>query len=456
MVYACIVGVVLIITIGILLLLTNPKNIPIRWLSATLFCTIFMGLNAIITEIIVPSIKIDNGIISSLLLLAGFFNTIGVYFFPYLFLMFSLFYTEEFFKKWQNIKIKVLYMALIPIILMYICFPIRDFTSLYSYKISHTIVALWVTPYLIFSNILLLYVYFNIKNPKLKNEVFNVNIFVVPSSIAFLTLNYIPVGFGISFLFKYEVIAMFFSFIMFLFFITKKGILGIRLRFEKYRLDSALQMFTSGTSVINHAIKNEIMNISLGAKLLEKSPLIIKNESLNETVCTINSSTQNIISLVTRLNEQMKEIVLNESPNNLIDLIDQSLTHLNAYLSSKNIQVTKDYAIDSSNLFCDPLHTGEVINNIIKNAVEAMDKDGRLEIQIYQNGKRFVMAVKDNGVGIPKEILSRVMEPFFSTKNQQLNFGLGLSYCYNVMQKHGGSLEIHSEENVGTTVFLLF
>jgi signal transduction histidine kinase len=66
------------------------------------------------------------------------------------------------------------------------------------------------------------------------------------------------------------------------------------------------------------------------------------------------------------------------------------------------------------------------------------------------------LAVTDNGKGIPQQYLTRVIEPLFSTKNNNLNFGLGLSYCYNVIRQHGGILKVNSKENEGTTVKLYF
>ncbi|WP_127569092.1 ATP-binding protein [Paenibacillus xylaniclasticus] len=55
-----------------------------------------------------------------------------------------------------------------------------------------------------------------------------------------------------------------------------------------------------------------------------------------------------------------------------------------------------------------------------------------------------------------KEIASRAFEPFFTTKNKQLNYGLGLSYCYQVMKKHHGEIQFLSASPQGTTVQLIF
>jgi signal transduction histidine kinase len=98
----------------------------------------------------------------------------------------------------------------------------------------------------------------------------------------------------------------------------------------------------------------------------------------------------------------------------------------------------------------------EVFNNLFRNAIEAMKPGGELTIAMSRLNKQVVFAIKDNGSGIDKEDLPHVMEPFFSTKDRKNNFGLGLPYCYNVMQRHAGTLEIFSKKGEGTTVFLNF
>ena len=71
--------------------------------------------------------------------------------------------------------------------------------------------------------------------------------------------------------------------------------------------------------------------------------------------------------------------------------------------------------------------------------------------------KGAAISVKDNGMGIPEEQQPLVFEPFYSTKgHRKSNFGLGLTYAYNVMKKSGGSVGLESRESVGTEITLYF
>jgi signal transduction histidine kinase len=68
-----------------------------------------------------------------------------------------------------------------------------------------------------------------------------------------------------------------------------------------------------------------------------------------------------------------------------------------------------------------------------------------------------ILEIKDTGAGIDKKNLRRVLDPFFTTKGSSgHNFGLGLAYSYNVMKRHGGSLQLSSELGKGTTIYLFF
>lgn len=135
-------------------------------------------------------------------------------------------------------------------------------------------------------------------------------------------------------------------------------------------------------------------------------------------------------------------------------IIDKAINMVSLFARSKNTSISKNYTHDYF-MICDGLHLQETYINILKNSIESIDSNGEITILAIRKNKEISIMIKDNGNGIPKENLAHVIDPFFSTKHRTGNFGLGLSYCYSVMQ-HGGSLEIMSEEGNGTTVILNF
>jgi signal transduction histidine kinase len=96
----------------------------------------------------------------------------------------------------------------------------------------------------------------------------------------------------------------------------------------------------------------------------------------------------------------------------------------------------------------------QLLLNLLTNARDAMPKGGRLSIAARWSDPNLQLVVEDTGIGIPAEHLSKVLEPFFSTKPQ--GNGLGLSICRSIVWQMQGKLEINSTPDVGTcvTIFL--
>jgi signal transduction histidine kinase len=99
----------------------------------------------------------------------------------------------------------------------------------------------------------------------------------------------------------------------------------------------------------------------------------------------------------------------------------------------------------------------QVLLNLLTNAGDAMHKGGRLTLRVRRAelaGARpaVVIEVSDSGVGIPPEHLTRVTDPFFTTKEEGKGTGLGLAICKRIVLEHRGTFEIDSVVNQGTTV----
>lgn len=100
----------------------------------------------------------------------------------------------------------------------------------------------------------------------------------------------------------------------------------------------------------------------------------------------------------------------------------------------------------------DPNQIKQVLMNVLQNALQACNQKGEVTIQTNRRSSSAVIAVEDTGVGLSHEQLSRVFQPFFTTKES--GTGLGLAICRQIMNEHGGSIQIHSEVGVGTRVTL--
>jgi two-component system NtrC family sensor kinase len=96
-----------------------------------------------------------------------------------------------------------------------------------------------------------------------------------------------------------------------------------------------------------------------------------------------------------------------------------------------------------------------VLTNIIKNGLDAILGQGKLEIATQTNSGHLEIRVKDSGIGIPPESANRIFEPFFSTKASNEGTGLGLSICDEIIKKYGGRIKVDSQPGKGSTFAIL-
>jgi PAS domain S-box-containing protein len=106
----------------------------------------------------------------------------------------------------------------------------------------------------------------------------------------------------------------------------------------------------------------------------------------------------------------------------------------------------------------DPGQIQQCLVNLVFNAMEAMPDGGTLTIRTHWEESRNLirLEVEDTGCGIPDEMMSRIFEPFFSTKNQEKGVGLGLSVVYGIIKEHQGVIYVKSERGKGSNFIIRF
>ena len=141
---------------------------------------------------------------------------------------------------------------------------------------------------------------------------------------------------------------------------------------------------------------------------------------------------------------------IGKKSTHLNQLLSETLVLVNKQLQRNKIETSLDLASDLPAVWVVPDQIKQVFLNLILNAIDAMPDGGQLTLSThYQPDDIQVMvALIDTGRGVPKEILNRIYEPFFSTK--EAGTGLGLSICYSIVEAHGGHIELESNEGVGS------
>lgn len=135
-----------------------------------------------------------------------------------------------------------------------------------------------------------------------------------------------------------------------------------------------------------------------------------------------------------------------------VDVIS-TVKHIAFFLQNeakkRNVQFEFDMNVDEAFVNGEESQLKQVFLNILKNAMEAMPDGGNIFIKISKNVKKIELSFKDEGIGIPKEFITRIGQPFFTTK--QKGSGLGLMVSYKIIENHLGKIMVDSKESIGTT-----
>ena len=158
--------------------------------------------------------------------------------------------------------------------------------------------------------------------------------------------------------------------------------------------------------------------------------------------------------------ERVRKIVQNLKTFSRVDQAGEQLADVNECLNSTITMVwneikykaalEKDFA-ELPDLYCKPQELSQVFTNILLNAVQAIDEKGLIRVVTREKEGNIVVAISDNGIGIPENIRSRIFEPFFTTKDVGKGTGLGMSISYETVKRHRGEIRVDSELGQGTT-----
>ncbi|MFT4415208.1 PAS domain S-box protein [Fredinandcohnia humi] len=163
-----------------------------------------------------------------------------------------------------------------------------------------------------------------------------------------------------------------------------------------------------------------------------------------------------IFSELNRIELILSELLLLAKPSevkykemDVRTILRDVVTLLDTQAILQNIQINLELDNESSFIRCDDNQIKQVFINLIKNSIDAMAKGGNIYIQTKVTDEKIIVTFVDEGCGISKSILSRIGEPFYTTKEK--GTGLGLMVSYNIIENHNGKITVESEENKGTT-----
>ena len=203
---------------------------------------------------------------------------------------------------------------------------------------------------------------------------------------------------------------------------------------------------------VAHEINNPLASISSLIQILQRSKNI-KNDT-EEKLTLIQAQIQRI-SQVTK--DMMDFARVRPSAKNSIDinsLIIKTLRLASFDTAFQKLELTTNLSSSVPNIFADPDQLQQVFLNLFLNARDAMPNGGSLSVKTFSNKIDANVEISDNGVGIDKQELKHIFNPFFTTKPTGKGTGLGLAVCYGIITAHDGKIEVSSTNNNGTTFLI--
>jgi two-component system NtrC family sensor kinase len=160
---------------------------------------------------------------------------------------------------------------------------------------------------------------------------------------------------------------------------------------------------------------------------------------------------QNLLLFSRRTGADLRAVDLNE-------LVERSLMLVRHHLELNRVTLRCELLEGNPQITADPGQIQQALVALLVNAVEAMsglqNRSGQLSVRLQGNPDEVQIDVGDSGMGIPPDVLPRIFEPFFSTKEAEKGVGLGLAVVYGIVQRHGGRIEVQSEMGRGTVFHL--
>ncbi|HEY9872061.1 MAG TPA: ATP-binding protein [Candidatus Obscuribacterales bacterium] len=187
---------------------------------------------------------------------------------------------------------------------------------------------------------------------------------------------------------------------------------------------------------------------------IEAIDLDFLTEDLPKTLSSMKMGADRIRKIVLSLRNFSRLDEAEMKPVNIDEGIDNTLLILN-YRLKQGIEIIKEYG-DLPLVECYPAQLNQVFMNIISNAIDALleqESHYNKQITIYTavvDSNQIQVRIRDNGSGMLPEVKAKLFDPFFTTKPVGVGTGLGLSICYEIVEKHGGKIDVSSKPGEGT------
>lgn len=231
---------------------------------------------------------------------------------------------------------------------------------------------------------------------------------------------------------------------------------------EEFRKNESLASMTTMAAGVAHEIKNPLTSISIYLQLLDRELAkkgSVDKDTADKYLSVVKEEVDRLNSIAVDFLFAVKPMSVNLEKMNMNDIVDKVVKVVDPELKGKGISLDLRLATSMPNVMIDPSLMKQVVLNLVKNAMQAMEgnsdrngnacaKEKHITITSYIDGEYAALSVADTGCGMTEEQMEKIFEPYFTTKSN--GTGLGLTVLFKIMKALSGDVNVHSTLGEGS------
>jgi len=225
-------------------------------------------------------------------------------------------------------------------------------------------------------------------------------------------------------------------------------------RVESERIDSIVSLAAG----VAHEVGNPLNAIGIHLQLLQREAAKLGDSPAAEKVRRAAEVCQGEIKRLDGIVRDFLGAVRQTPPlladTDLIAVVAEATALLREQMEQLGVRVSLDVPGELPLILADRNQIKQALFNVMKNALEAMDRGGEIHVKLGSDDEWVILSIRDTGVGIPADKLTRVFDAYYTTKDS--GGGIGMMILLRILRAHGGTVDIQSTPDVGTTVILRF
>lgn len=231
-----------------------------------------------------------------------------------------------------------------------------------------------------------------------------------------------------------------------------------------FRQKKISEIKTDFINNMTHEFKTPVATIMIASDALKDPEILEDKQRVNRLANIIYDENVRLGNHIERVLNIAKidkgDLKLNFKPVEMNDLIAAIADSMALQFQKKNAKVELQLDATRDIVLGDELHLSNIIFNLIDNALKYSSEDPEITLSTLNSGKNLIIKVRDNGIGMSKDQLSKIFEQFYRIPTGNLHdvkgFGLGLSYVDNIVKRHHGNVRVKSEKDKGSEFEIIF